>query len=513
MASIEFIDDDIVTISRDNGTEWELYWGDPVHRFPTEDVPTTESVVAGKKKQKIGRLRVATHDREGNLVMGFISADVKLRPKSILRFSMIDVQQGDGMIIETPEGKVIFIDGGDNKLFARHAAARYAGSMKSKPQPVDAIIITHGDADHFEGLTAIKVSESDGRPGKALFIAPKRVFHNGMVKRPGKFADDKDRPDVAMFGATKTVSDQLYATELVDDPRSIAETERNEPFNGWCKALDHWDRRCLEVHGAPLNVRRLDHLSDPATAFDFLVEDNISVELFGPIVEDVDGVPGVPFLRKPSDDAWLMTGIEAPPQKGSYSASHTINGHSINMRLRFGNVHFLLTGDMNQESMARTRTAIPGINFKSEILKAPHHGSADFDQAFLEQASPVVSLISSGDESVAKEHIHPRATLMAGLGKASRGMPAIIFNTELAAFFAYRGWSVDQEITAKQEAGYEGFERLNFGIIHIRTNGERVLAFTHSGKRGLNEAYRFDVDVDGKVTFASKVSKRAGPKI
>ena len=28
-----------------------------------------------------------------------------------------------------------------------------------------------------------------------------------------------------------------------------------------------------------------------------------------------------------------------------------------------------------------------------------------------------------------------------------------------------------------------GFERTNFGIIHIRTDGERVLVFTHSGKK------------------------------
>jgi beta-lactamase superfamily II metal-dependent hydrolase len=513
MSNIEYVDDDIVKISRDNGTEWELYWGDPVHRFPDEDVPSTETFVGGKKKKKVGRLRVATRDREGNLILGFISADAKLRKKSVLRFSMIDVQQGDGMIIETPEGKVIFIDGGDNKLFARHAAARYSGSTKAKPQTVDAIIVTHGDADHFEGLTEIKVSESDGRPGKALFIAPKRVFHNGLVKRPGSMPDGSDRPDIAYFGATDKKGGELYAIELVDDPRSVAVAERNLPFKGWCKALDHWDERCQSVHGAALKIQRLDHESNPQKAFDFLFEEEIAVELFGPIVEDVNGTPGVPFLRKPSEEAWLMTGVDAPPKKGSYSASHTINGHSINLRLRYGNVHFLLTGDMNQESMARTRNAIAGIDFRAEILKAPHHGSADFDQQFLQQASPVVSLISSGDESVKKEHIHPRATLMAGLGKASRGTPAIIFNTELAAFFAYRGWSIDQETTAKQEAGYEGFERLNFGIIHVRTDGERVLAFTHSGKRGMNEAYRFNVAPNGDVQFAKKVSKISAPKI
>ena len=49
-------------------------------------------------------------------------------------------------------------------------------------------------------------------------------------------------------------------------------------------------------------------------------------------------------------------------------------------------------------------------------MKAPHHGSADFDFSALKHMGPVVSLISSGDEHAGKEHIHPRTTLVM-LGK------------------------------------------------------------------------------------------------
>jgi hypothetical protein len=52
------------------------------------------------------------------------------------------------------------------------------------------------------------------------------------------------------------------------------------------------------------------------------------------------------------------------------------------------------------------------------------------------------------------------------------------------------------------------FERTNFGIIHIRTDGERVLALTHSGKKGLNEAYQFTVDSRHRINFAKKVKVR-----
>ena len=121
----------------------------------------------------------------------------------------------------------------------------------------------------------------------------------------------------------------------------------------------------------------------------------------------------------------------------SLSASHTINGHSISFRLTFGNVRFNLTGDLNRESMQLMRENLGSTRqLRSEIVKAPHHGSHDFDFGALKAMAPVVSIISSGDEHAGKEHIHPRATLMAALGKVDRGNTGIIFSTELAAFFA-----------------------------------------------------------------------------
>lgn len=491
----KYLDDDIVVLRRDDGTTWEHYWGDAVERVPSGDQP--------------GKMRVRIIGQGGKKWEGFIGAETALRSTPIMRLSMIDVQQGDGLILETPGGQTIFIDGGDNKLFARHAAMRFPNSTAAKPKIVDAIIITHGDADHFAGLSDIRESENDSRPGKRLFIAPKRVFHNGLVKRPGKLPDGKDRAQADMFGAKTVMGKMTYATQLVNDPRTVPAADRNQPFSDWCQTLDDWDVRTRALTGSAIEVRRIDHQS--GAAFDFLAQEGVHIELHGPITEAVEGNPALRFFRTPAKDSGLMVGT-APPPGGSVSASHTINGHSISFRLRYGNVRFLLTGDLNHESMQMLREAMPQASLTSEILKTPHHGSADFEMAYLREASPVVSLISSGDESVAKEHIHPRATLMAALGKASRGMPAVIFNTELAAFFSYQGAVLQPAKGTRKERWFEGFERTNFGIIHIRTDGERVLAFTHSGKRGMNEAYRFTVSATGAATFAPEVVKRSAPK-
>ncbi|MBA2467149.1 MAG: competence protein, partial [Sphingomonas sp.] len=330
-----------------------------------------------------------------------------------------------------------------------------------------------------------------------------------LVKRPGKLpGQEKKRPDAEMFGKTHK-DGRLYAIDLVDDPRDVPVAERNEPFAKWCDLLDVWEQRLAAATGEQMEVRRLDQTM--TDAFNFLHGEGIDIDLFGPVTETVAGKPALEFLRKPKDDVSIILGTQ-PVAGGTVSASHTINGHSVNFRLRQKNVRMLFTGDMNQESMQRMRDVLPDLSLRSEILKTPHHGSADFDYAFLQEVSPVVSLVSSGDEGVRHEHIHPRATLMAALGKASRQMPAVVFATELAAFFAYRGPSTDKQPTAGQKADFEGFERLNYGIIHVRTDGERVLAFTHSGKRGMNEAYRFTVSATGEIAFAPKAVSRAAPK-
>ena len=224
--------------------------------------------------------------------------------------------------------------------------------------------------------------------------------------------------------------------------------------------------------------------------------------------------------------------------EGSISASHTINGHSVALRITYGNVRFNLTGDLNRPAMRLMRQKLPLSELEAEIVKAPHHGSADFDFEALKAMRPVVGIISSGDESEAKEYIHPRATLMAALGKVMRGDTGLIFCTELAAFFATRDLSNNRDdlkkyfaargtqtftgaeiaklFTGKIDDGdpqttFFAFERTNFGFIHIRTDGERVLAFTHSGKKGLNEAYAFTVKVvngQREITFEDAVVNR-----
>lgn len=526
--AVQFVAEDFVALRREPQSSSKpfliLVFGDAVEVLPNADHPNWTRVMA------LTHFDGTTH--------GWIKGDPPLLDEGVLKLSMVDVQQGDGLILETPGGKIVFIDGGDNKLFARHAAARFRhrGSSDAEPLEVDAIIITHGDADHFDGLNDLRRSERlpNDQARKRLFIHPKRIFHNGLVKSPGK-RNGVTVPVKERFGRTVTQGDDLLIVDLFDDPRDVPLADQSAPFKRWSTSLDHWEAR------GPIELKRLAFGMDENVLFDFLHDENVMIELQGPFTmpaTDPDSgqtVPALPYFNTPKKSAVMH--LEQGGGGTSPSASHTINGHSITFRLTFGNVRFAFTGDGNKESMEKLFDQVGETNLEAEIVKVPHHGSHDFDFRALKAMSPVVALISSGDEDTFHEHIHPRATLMAALGKVMRLDTGVIFSTELAAFFHKRDYSHqrptleqffedhEQETFTREEVrklfvgkldkgdpdAFYAFERTNFGIIHLRTDGERVLVFTHSGKRGTNEAYRFTVKIENGervVEFADDVVTR-----
>ncbi len=72
-----------------------------------------------------------------------------------------------------------------------------------------------------------------------------------------------------------------------------------------------------------------------------------------------------------------------------------INNRSLALRLVYGDVSFLFTGDAEKE--AQYAMLGSGLPLKSTVLKVPHHGSPDAClPAFLNSVSPRVAVISAG---------------------------------------------------------------------------------------------------------------------
>lgn len=500
MAGTHVINVDLADVWTSTGKDKELVrtlaWGDEV-------------VVT---KQTVAHIEIELTDfvekPDGSIVpkatSGFIIpkkvADVVIprAANKVLKVNFVDVQQGDGSVIESPAGKVMLVDGGDNQLFARYLAGRFRGTSKSKPQPVECILVTHGDADHFEGLPEILESEKNETPRKRLFMQPKRVYHNGIVKRPSK-KDGKALSDKDLLGPTTKVGKETFLTGLVDDLREVDSKDMNGPFKTWTKAIAEYTKR------GPVAVKRLEFGDDKQ--FAFFADEGIKIEVLGPLTEKVGGKPALKFLGSPpkgpriGHESMETTNLDS----GSLSASHTINGHSIVFRLVYGGFSYLFSGDLNDEAgRFLTRAHNEGkLSLRAEVFKVPHHGSADFSGAFIEAVSPVVSIVSSGDESARKEYIHPRATLMGALGKLSRVAEPLVLVTELVAFFNLEGWA---KLTGKKDADkkkaeargeFFAFSRTAFGIVKTRTDGKRLLVYTDSGNVSMKEAYAYELDASG----------------
>jgi len=105
--------------------------------------------------------------------------------------SVLDVGQGDAILVRTPSGKHLLIDGGGTVRFGK---PEEAWKVRRDPfevgadvvvpllkrrgvQEIDALFITHADADHIGGLPAVLDN-----------IPVRRIFFNGTVK-PGETSE------------------------------------------------------------------------------------------------------------------------------------------------------------------------------------------------------------------------------------------------------------------------------------------------------------------------------------
>jgi len=482
MAILRYIDDDIVRVykfgeprTKDNLLA-TLFWGDNVR-----------VVERAGKHWKLDftkrRWNPDTKKYEWMKYDAAIPAKARFRDTPILKVRFVDVGQGDAAIIESPEGKLVLLDGGEGDHLRRYISAAWAHVLRFGPLECEAIVVTHGDADHFAGLTKLlEATRGYGRP----MVDVHRIYHSGLVKAPTNVGNAN------IFGKSKKKNGRRYVVELEDDPRTVPDARLNKFFKTWKKALND-----LAARNPSLELGRIaygDH-----NAFDFLAGEGIAVQVLGPIVEEVAGAPALPYLHGES---------------GGYSASHTVNGHSIVLKLAYGNVRFLFGADLNAEAegglLERVRT--DSLSLASDVLKVPHHGSHDFSPRMLEAVRPVVSVISSGDESESKEYIHPRAGLVGALGKYSRATveKPLIYVTEMVAFFDHVGHVRMRKVTEAGNESRKPIETTNayikkiFGIVHVRTDGERVLVASHSGKPGQKESYAFRVDEQGEITFEDK---------
>lgn len=395
--------------------------------------------------------------------------NLKLRTTGLLEFAFIDVGQGDACLITTPERRKVLIDGGENQLAARYLARRFGGGTVV----FDAIVITHGDADHFEGLSRLVEAANEPRPDKRIRIETDRVFHNGLVKRPASI------PELERLGPPLKEGGRILVP-AIEDPRTVPGA--NKHFVRWQAALTELATR------RRVQISRLE--SGDGEAFAFL---DVSVDVLGPrTVTANNGEPRFEMLG--GDGEGLST-------------AQTINGHSVVLMMTYGNVRTLLTGDIHAaaERILVQEHAAGSRSLRADVLKVPHHGSDDVSRDFIRAVEPLVSVISAGDEDARRDYMHPRANLLGLLGRADRGAEPVVFVTNLSAFDRWAGrafYAVEESsgwVPDTTRGIFYARERTAYGIVHVRTDGSRLLVVRRGARNDRVEAYSFEVQPDGRA--------------
>ena len=426
----------------------ELIFGDRIVPYVKKNGDYSRVVIKG-----VEYIRVSSRRCSG------VIKESEIQEERPLEVNFIDVGQGDGCHIVTPDDKHFLIDAGKSDNMFRFLRWRFNLKDASVAPPPFTVVVSHSDTDHYQGFGAVFTPQKE----QAQQIAIEKIYHNGIVEASGS--------DSGSLGTIIEAGGRKYVTDLCDTPEdygkraeSLKEIKKNGLYINTLNKVDA-PKQSLREGSAP-------------------IYDNggLKIEVLGPVAEKIDGKDALPYFG---------------------SIGETKNGHSVILKLTMGKLRLLLGGDLNTKSEYYLLQHYSGIDVKGivaelegkkltderrkeleaelekaivkarsflevDIAKSCHHGSADFSTEFLRAVNPVATIISSGDD---EPYAHPRPDTLGTIGKHSRGKRSLIFSTELA-----RSGKEFVEV-AKLKDSEKKLERVVtvYGMINVRADGEKAI--------------------------------------
>lgn len=407
-------------------------------------------------------------DSLGKGKSGWVHKD-DVRRTPVLKTFFVDVGQGDGAIIESPEG-IMLVDGGPNSNFFKFMKHRYRRLLKAGgPVEIKAMVVSHPDFDHFNGLTAILKDER---------FKVGTIFHNGIIRY-----DDDNLPDGRTFdlGTIKRKSVDGKSRQVLTETFDTLDQVKGLIADGHLMSSfrKFWDAAIqAKEEGRLGSAKRLTVRDTSLPGYSKDEDDSLFVSVLGPVPTKMSGK--VEYVSFP--DAHDIADEDPTP-----SSSHTRNGHSVVLKLKFGKHTLLLGGDLNIPAQQHLMAHFDDENpFRVDVAKACHHGSSDYHVDFLKRTLPHANVFSSGDN---KSFDHPMADAVGAVARHTRGSHPLLFSTELA----------------RAASG----ENIHFGLINLRSNGDTLVMAQmkeqHRGKADIWDS--FTVPWPGKFTKEIKASE------
>jgi len=343
-----------------------------------------------------------------------------------LKCFYVDVGQGDGALIEVgndTNGMKIIIDGGPNDNLSHYLSKwqyRYYFDNNKKVK-IDYIFISHFDKDHYAGLIPI-INDEHYEIGT--------IFHSGIAKfnnAKSNFPADYHTE----LGVKQLHQGVEYLTTSFD---SLADLNALKNQGGMLNLLETFLTAVnnAEAQGRLGNFIRLDQNS--IVAGKTINEKDLTFKVLGPVTTTINAKTAYKYF---DDEA------------------HTINGHSIVLKIGYGNRSFLFGGDLNIPSEDHLLAHYGEINpFEVDVAKSCHHGASEFTTDFMAKVNPYATVISSGDN---ESYSHPRADAIGCAGKYTKSDRPLVFSTELA------------------RSQSEGSDKIKYGMINMRCNGDNII--------------------------------------
>jgi len=351
----------------------ELLWGDPVQVL----------------SQAGGRSKVRARGYSGSV------ATADLCDEALLEVYFIDVGQGDGVLIVTPDRRHVLIDGGyvrERQPTGKNAADfvdwKFVRDYGKKRIRLDAVIASHCDSDHYGGLwDLLSTDEADRKELDAKGVDVGAFYHAGVSwwKKPG---------GGRWLGPVESIGGEDYLVQLVGDRGDV----QKALGDGAGRRLQgEWAAFLAAAVAKGCAIQRLSHADAWVPGFEpNAAGTRATLKVLAPVEYD-DGA-GNPVVRA-----------------YGRSDSQNTNGHSLLLRLEYGRTRILLTGDLNKRSMQALLRDVDRAELACDVAKACHHGSDDVSYEFLQAMRPAATVISSGDN---EQHAHPRPTIVAASAQA-----------------------------------------------------------------------------------------------
>lgn len=338
----------------------------------------------------------------------------------------VDVGQGDGALLEIgndQNGIKMLIDGGPGDNLSRYLSKwQYKYYFdRDKKVHFEYVFISHFDKDHYAGLIDI-INDEHYTFGT--------IFHAGIAKFNSEKATFPDEYNTELGVKIKPANIPYLVTSF----GSINDLVALKEHGGM---LDLLEKFAFAVKNAKTQGRlgkfqRMDYKSEiPSLTIN---NKQLEFSVLGPLTKKIDGKLAFEYYE---DEA------------------HTINGHSVVLKLKYGNRSFLFGGDLNIPSEDRLIEHYQNENpFQVDVAKSCHHGASEFTTDFMARINPLASVISSGDNET---YSHPRADAIGCAGKYTRSIRPLVFSTELA-----RSSNVETD-------------EVKYGMINLRCDGEKII--------------------------------------